>query len=133
MEQEITLGPLFPRHVAVLVGALIVLLAWVSPLTVPAEHDSRIEAFCFGLLVLTVLFIPREGLVTVDGARRLLTSRESFVGACLHPWRQRDLKQISLPEGCTVLVRVVARQERLHDWWSKAHGGGWQFSRSFRG
>jgi len=102
--QRVTLGPLFPRLIAVLIGAVIVMVAWVVPFTVPADRNQRIEAFCFGLVVLTVLFVPKYGTVTVDADERLITFRESFAAAFLHPWRRREQRELSLAEGCTVLI-----------------------------
>src|ERR1051326_3135398 len=60
-QQRVTLGPLFPRHLAALVGGLMVVAAWVMPIAFETERTARVEAFCFGLLVLTVLFVPRYG------------------------------------------------------------------------
>jgi uncharacterized membrane protein (Fun14 family) len=102
--QQVTLGPLFPRFAAVLIGVLMVMVAWVLPFALAAERAGRIEAFCFGLLVLTVLFVPRYGTVTVNPDERFLTFRESVAAAFLHPWRGRELRKVSLPEGSTILI-----------------------------
>ncbi|MFZ3211638.1 MAG: hypothetical protein WA188_08990 [Terriglobales bacterium] len=102
---HITLGPLFPRLVAVYIGAVIVLVCWVLPVASPAASQTgKMEAFALGLLVLTVLFVPCYGSVEVDPAKRLLTFRESVAAGCLHAWRWRELRQFTLPEGSTVLI-----------------------------
>ena len=81
-----------------------VVAAWVMPIAFDTERTARVEAFCFGLLVLTVLFVPRYGTVTVNANERLLMFRESIAASCLHPWRRREQRELALPEGCTVLI-----------------------------
>ncbi len=103
--ERVTLAPLFPRYIAAYIGAIVAIVAWGLPLMFPAaSRDGRLACFSFGLLVLTVLFVPRYGKVTVDVDARTLTFREGITARSLHPWRGRESRTLMLREGSCVTI-----------------------------
>jgi uncharacterized membrane protein (Fun14 family) len=102
--QFIKLGPLFPRPIAGLLSVVIVGVCWILPLASSADSTEQAMAFLLGCAFLSLFFVPRLGVIEIDPQARVMTFREGFTARSFHLWRRREVRQVSLPTGSTVVI-----------------------------
>lgn len=100
----IPLGPLFPRLLAVVAAVPLVIACWFMPLAFTSDPTNGLLAFLLGCAFLALLFLPRLGMIEVDAKERRITFHESTAAGLLHIWRWRELRRLSLPPHCKVVV-----------------------------
>ena len=99
-----SLGPLFPRWMAIYLAIPLLSVCWLLPLESAADQGSKLLAFLLGFGFLALLFLPKLGTIEINPNARKMTFRESSVAGALHFWKWREVREVSLPQGSKVVI-----------------------------
>lgn len=99
-----SLGPLFPRWMAIYLAIPLLSVCWLLPLESTADQGSKLLAFLLGCGFLALLFLPKLGTIKINPNARKMTFRESSVAGALHFWKWREVREVSLPKGSKVVI-----------------------------
>ena len=105
-----SLGPLFPRYVAVILSGLFIFV--LSTLGSHSDPTLRLWTVVGSFLVILVMFGASAGRLNVNPSSRTILVRESLLAWAIHLWRPRS-REFLLEESSSVLIGSWLRKSLL--------------------